>query len=131
MSTLSSQTGSSHADSKERIALQEPIRPGVDLEQVAEKEGYVLDEEHLRRTLNILDHAAIKIASDGKTVLIPQPSEDPQDSLNWPSWKKMMVLYIVSLTAFTADYGSSVGGITLLPQAQCLTLPFLGEPLPN
>jgi hypothetical protein len=118
MSTSSSPSGSSPADSKDRIALQEPTLRDVDLEQIGEKEGYVLDEANLRRTLNIPDHAGIKTASDGKTVLIPQPSDDPQDPLNWPTWKKTMVLYIVSLTAFTGDYGSAIGGITLLPQAQ-------------
>jgi hypothetical protein len=118
MSTLTSQSGSSPADSKERIAGEELARPDVDLEQIGEKEGYVLDEEHLRKTLNIPDSAIIKTAADGKTVLIPQPSEDPQDPLNWPAWKKTVILYIVSLTAFTGDYGSAIGGITLLPQAQ-------------
>jgi hypothetical protein len=118
MSTSSSSSGSSPADSKDQIGLQEPTLRDVDLEQIGEKEGYVLDEANLRRTLNIPDHAGIKTASDGKTVLIPQPSDDPQDPLNWPTWKKTMVLYIVSLTAFTGDYGSAIGGITLLPQAQ-------------
>ena len=122
MSALSSQSGSSPADSKERIAIQQATHPNVDLEEIGEKEGYVLDEEHLRRDLNIPDDTAIKIAPDGRTVLIPQPSDDPQDPLNWPSWKKTMILYIVSLTAFTGDYGSAIGGITLLPQAQYVTL---------
>jgi hypothetical protein len=117
MSTASSATSSSLADSKERLRL-ESNRPDIDLEQIGEKEGYLLDEEHLRKALNIPDSAKIKTASDGKTVLIPQPSEDPQDPLNWPTWKKTMILYIVALTAFTGDYGSAIGGITLLPQAQ-------------
>ena len=121
MSILTSQSGSSPADSKERIAIQALVHPDVDLEQIGEKEGYVLDEEHLRKTLNIPDSAIIKTAADGKTVLIPQPSEDPQDPLNWPAWKKTVILYIVSLTAFTGDYGSAIGGITLLPQAQYAT----------
>ncbi len=122
MSTSSSPTGSSPADSKERVAPHVPTRPNVDLEQIGEKEGYVLDEENLRRALNIRDHTGIKTASDGKTVLIPQPSEDPQDPLNWPTWKKTVILYIVALTAFTGDYGSAIGGITLLPQAKYIVL---------
>ena len=122
MSALSSQSGSSPADSKERIAIGITKLVYVWVEEIGEKEGYVLDEEHLRRDLNIPDDTAIKIAPDGRTVLIPQPSDDPQDPLNWPSWKKTMILYIVSLTAFTGDYGSAIGGITLLPQAQYVTL---------
>jgi hypothetical protein len=118
MSTSSSLRESSQADPKDRLGHQESTLPTIDLEQIGEKEGYVLDEENLRMALNIPDHAAIKTASDHKTVLIPQPSDDPQDPLNWPAWKKTIVLYIVSLTAFTGDYGSAIGGITLLPQAQ-------------
>jgi hypothetical protein len=118
MSTSSSPSGSSRADSKERVAVQQQALTDIDLEQIGEKEGYVLDEANLRKTLNIPDSAAIKTASDGKTVLIPQPSDDPGDPLNWPSWKKSTVLYIVSLIAFTCDYGSAIGGITLLPQSQ-------------
>lgn len=114
----SSAAGSSPVDSKERIALQDPKRPDVDLEQIGEKDGYLLDEERLRQALNIPADASLKKASDGKTVLIPQPSDDEHDPLNWPAWKKTMILYIVSLTAFTGDYGSAIGGITLLPQAQ-------------
>lgn len=34
----------------------------------------------------------IKLASDGKTVLIPQPSDDPDDVLNWKAGKKYRVL---------------------------------------
>ena len=34
----------------------------------------------------------VKLASDGKTVLIPQPSDDPEDVLNWRPAKKYRVL---------------------------------------
>jgi hypothetical protein len=34
----------------------------------------------------------IKLASDGRTVLIPQPSDDPDDVLNWKAGKKYRVL---------------------------------------
>jgi hypothetical protein len=34
----------------------------------------------------------VKLASDGVTVLIPQPSDDPEDVLNWTSAKKYRVL---------------------------------------
>jgi hypothetical protein len=121
MSTSSSPSGSSRGVSKERVAVHQQALADIDLEQIGEKEGYVLDEANLRRTLNIPDSAAIKTASDGKTVLIPQPSDDPADPLNWSAGKKATVLYIVSLIAFTCDYGSAIGGITLLPQAQYVT----------
>ena len=34
----------------------------------------------------------VKLAKDGKTVLIPQPSDDPDDVLNWTPEKKFRVL---------------------------------------
>lgn len=34
----------------------------------------------------------VKLAKDGKTVLIPQPSDDPDDVLNWKAGKKFRVL---------------------------------------
>jgi len=34
----------------------------------------------------------VKLAKDGKTVLIPQPSDDPDDVLNWRAGKKYRVL---------------------------------------
>lgn len=34
----------------------------------------------------------VKLAKDGQTVLIPQPSDDPEDPLNWSWGKKHMVL---------------------------------------
>jgi hypothetical protein len=51
----------------------------------------------------------IKLAKDGHTVLIPQPTSDPNDPLNW-SWKrKHLMLAVVSMTAFLGDYGSGAG----------------------
>lgn len=62
----------------------------------------------------------LQTASDGKTVLIPQPSSDPNDPLNWSSVKKHGTLFVLAVVAFMANYGSAVGIITLLPQAGCV-----------
>jgi MFS family permease len=32
-------------------------------------------------------------------ILIPQPSDDPNDPLNWPLWKRDLITFILSLTA--------------------------------
>ncbi|KAK3934361.1 major facilitator superfamily domain-containing protein [Diplogelasinospora grovesii] len=32
-------------------------------------------------------------------ILVPQPSDSPNDPLNWPQWKKELVLFIVGLSA--------------------------------
>lgn len=60
----------------------------------------------------------LKTTADGKTILIPQPSSNPNDPLNWSYVKKHVILGIISIVAFMADFGSSIGIITLLPQAK-------------
>ena len=60
----------------------------------------------------------LQTAQDGKTVLIPQPSSDPNDPLNWSSLKKHVTLFVVTAVAFIPDFGSSMGVVALLPQSQ-------------
>lgn len=70
-----------------------PVRTIEDLDALGEREGYVLDAS--------LAHAQtrdLKTTEDGKTILIPQPSADPNDPLNWSSAKKWGVLAVVSCT---------------------------------
>lgn len=64
----------------------------------------------------------LKLAPDGHTVLIPQPSDNPGDPLNWSKFRKHLCLYIIAACAFLPDYGSSVGAVTLLPQATYIPL---------
>jgi hypothetical protein len=73
-------------------------------------EGYVakVDTEH---------RGNLETAKDGHTVLIPQPSDDPRDPLNWSPVKKHVILFIISFAAFLPDYGSATGAVTLIPQA--------------
>lgn len=59
----------------------------------------------------------LKTAHDGKTVLIPQPSSDPNDPLNWSPLKKHVVLLVIAVVAFLPNFGSAMGIVTLLPQA--------------
>lgn len=51
----------------------------------------------------------LKLAKDGHTVLVPQPSDDPNDPLNWSWTRKHLMLAVVSTTAFLGDYGSGAG----------------------
>ncbi|KAH6720085.1 major facilitator superfamily domain-containing protein [Leptodontidium sp. MPI-SDFR-AT-0119] len=84
----------------------------VDLDALGEREGYVLNAE-----LGHADTRHLKTSRDGRTILIPQPSDDPNDPLNWSQTKKNLILLVVSCTAFLPDYGSATGAVTLLPQA--------------
>lgn len=44
------------------------------------------------QVLNIFDLDEVKLAKDGKTVLIRQPSDAPNDPLCWPETKKNLAL---------------------------------------
>jgi len=72
---------------------------------------YVLDHKlpHVPGTVLLDDYAAqteefthsLKHATgtDAHIVLSPQPSEDPNDPLNWPKWKKELIVAILCLGA--------------------------------
>ena len=53
--------------------------------------------------------ANLKTTKDGKTVLIPQPSDDPADPLNWSWTKKHLVLLSLFLPALLTDFGMTWG----------------------
>lgn len=51
-------------------------------------------------------------------MLIPQPSDDPQDPLNWSWTKKHLILAILALSAFLGDFGSGAGIPCIIPQGE-------------
>ncbi|RPA91821.1 MFS general substrate transporter [Choiromyces venosus 120613-1] len=55
-------------------------------------------EEAPRRTSH-LKHGTGK---DSQLLLVPQPSNSPNDPLNWPLWKKDLTLFVLCLTAGVA-----------------------------
>src|SRR5271163_2482653 len=56
----------------------------------------------------------LKHAPDGKTVLAPQPSDSPNDPLNWPTWRKDFVLFILLVSVICSGiHGPMVAPITL------------------
>lgn len=87
----------------------------IDLEAWGEEHGYVLDVEVLKQITPKWPN--YQLASDGRTILIPQPSSDPKDPLNWSWGKKHTILFVIAATAFLPDYGSAVGAVTLIPQS--------------
>ena len=81
---------------------------------VGDESAHILDVNQLHLHPGEGD---VKLALDGHTVLIPQPSSDSNDPLNWSEMKKGIILSVISIVAFLPDFGSSMGIITLLPQA--------------
>ncbi len=90
-----------------KIDEAEEYRPDLGVD-----DGYILDVKEIR------DGKTPKLAADDRTVLIPQPSDDPNDPLNWSQKKKNIVLAVVCACTFLPDYGSVTGAVTLIPQAK-------------
>lgn len=53
----------------------------------------------------------------GKTILLPQPSDSPDDPLNWSSLKKHLVLFTVAFGANVSDFTSGAGYPPVLAQS--------------
>lgn len=99
-------TGDAVVESKSPVT--ESREAAVDEEEEA-KRGYVLDAAQY--------DGNVKLASDGKTVLIPQPSDDPGEPLNWAQSKKIRILIIISTISFLPEFGSALGIPALVPQS--------------
>ena len=94
------------------------VNATIDLDRVAETgDGYVLDEAVLRSRLGLAADVSLKKSAKGE-VLIPQPSDDPEDPLNWSRWKKAGILLVIGVNAATSDYSAATGASALIPQAQ-------------
>ncbi|KAK4167479.1 putative permease of the major facilitator superfamily [Cladorrhinum sp. PSN259] len=78
-----------------------------------ETEGYIIEVSDGDGA----NASGLKLAKDGHTVLIPQPSDDRNDPLNWTWKKKHLILFVVSWVSFLPDYGSATGAVALIPQA--------------
>ena len=84
---------------------------------MAETSGYVLDEAKLREKFGLAPDVPLKKSRKGD-VLIPQPTDDAEDPLNWSRWKKAAILVVIGVNAATSDYSAATGASALIPQAQ-------------
>jgi len=75
-------------------------------------EGYVLDP-----ALYPDNASRLKLSTDGKYVLIPQPSDSPLDPLNWSPAKKWLIIGIIAYVAALADYTGGTAIVVVIPQA--------------
>lgn len=55
-----------------------------------------LPPEYAEVPRELLKHGKGRFAN---VILVPQPSDSPNDPLNWPQWKKELILLIVGLSA--------------------------------
>ncbi|KAJ5226038.1 MFS transporter [Penicillium chermesinum] len=92
--------------------------PSTIEEETEALEGYVVD------TSRYADNAAsLKTSSDGRYVLIPQPSDSSHDPLNWTDSKKRRIIATVAYISMLADYTGGTAIMTVLPQAVEWKLP--------
>jgi len=100
------------SENERKIELGEEKTYRRTVDEIGDYGAHVLDVQQLGA-----EARSFKTASDGRTVLIPQPSDNPYDPLNWSPLKKYITLGVIAVVAFMPDFGSSMGIVTLLPQA--------------
>ncbi|KAF2454854.1 major facilitator superfamily domain-containing protein [Lineolata rhizophorae] len=64
----------------------------------------VLDDEGRQRGDNVPIDPSLKYDLSGPRpiILVPQPSDDPNDPLNWPLWRRDVILFVLSLISVIA-----------------------------
>ncbi|KAJ4988389.1 Protein HOL1-like protein 2 [Stagonosporopsis vannaccii] len=62
----------------------------------------VLDDGSKRQVAQDAARTHLKYDKTGKILLVPQPSDDPNDPLNWPLWKRDLIIIILSLLSVIA-----------------------------
>ncbi|KAI5917617.1 major facilitator superfamily domain-containing protein [Camillea tinctor] len=65
-----------------------------------------------------VDGLSLKVGSDGHTVLLPQPTDDPNDPLNWSWLRKHLVLFTVAWAALCTDFNATAGSAIIFQQAE-------------
>ncbi|KAM3084098.1 hypothetical protein ACMFMG_001796 [Clarireedia jacksonii] len=60
---------------------------------------------------------AVKMGDDS-VVLIPHPSDDPRDPLNWPLSKKLKILAVISFATFAGFSACLAGQLQVVPQSK-------------
>ncbi|KAI0725731.1 MFS general substrate transporter [Fomitopsis betulina] len=69
----------------------------------------VVDPEEARIEFGERVASQLKLSADGKTVLWPQPRDDPKDPQNWSDARKNFQLFIITLAAVVPDFDSGIG----------------------
>ncbi|EXJ75837.1 uncharacterized protein A1O5_00344 [Cladophialophora psammophila CBS 110553] len=84
------------------------VSPGTDNKNLASAADEKASVEHV---------AVLKKTADGSTILIPQPCDDPEDTLNWSNRKKWRVLAVVAYCAAMPDSQAGFGIPLVVPQS--------------
>ncbi|KAL2844361.1 major facilitator superfamily domain-containing protein [Aspergillus pseudoustus] len=87
--------------------------------------GIILD------TRGLVGQSGLQLAADGHTVLVPQPTSNPNDPLNWPWLKKHLLLFTIAWAALCVDATSAIGTAVIFPQAEQWQVPINKANEPN
>ncbi|TID27357.1 putative mfs transporter protein [Venturia nashicola] len=63
----------------------------------------VVDDDARRAETNTSLNPNLKYDRTGSIILVPQPSDDPNDPLNWPLWRRDLILFLLSLLGIIAS----------------------------
>ena len=75
--------------------------------------GTVLLNDEAAHTEDITQNLKHGTGRNAHIVLSPQPSDDPNDPLNWPMWRKELIIAILCLGAML-NAGTNVGPFEML-----------------
>lgn len=89
------------------------------INQVAIGPDYLINQTTYRQKsagdIELPSH--LRTSVDGETILIPQPSDHPDDPLNWSWRKKHSVLFALAVPALLTDWGMTWGSPLFPAQA--------------
>ncbi|KAI0000632.1 MFS general substrate transporter [Russula compacta] len=112
-------TGMSHSPVISTLNIDEKSDVGIAFTKYHEQHAgrLVLDPEEARIEFGENLASQLKLSPDGKTVLWPQPTDDPEDPQNWSERRKTVQLMIITLAAVVPDFDSAIGIAALFPLA--------------
>ncbi|THH30557.1 hypothetical protein EUX98_g3634 [Antrodiella citrinella] len=105
--------------SEEQVAVS-GVPSALDLTSYHEHNAgrLVIDPEEAKIEFGESVAQKLKLTKDGKTVLWPQPADDPEDPQNWSDFRKHVQLVIVTLAAIIPDFDSGIGIASIFALAQ-------------
>ncbi|KAJ7690392.1 major facilitator superfamily domain-containing protein [Mycena rosella] len=77
----------------------------------------VVDPAEAQRAFGKAVAARLKLSADGRHVLWPQPTSDPEDPQNWSDARKNLQLLIITLASIVPDFVGSIGVASIFPLA--------------
>ncbi|CAI7623850.1 unnamed protein product [Penicillium manginii] len=86
--------------------------------QVRERSGAKFDEKSESAQLKTLGHLRLRDEETNEVILVPTPSDDPKDPLNWPRWFKLYTAVAVCLAMVLCNFLAAGPTLAILQTAQ-------------